>query len=122
MNRSPAAVAGLVICVLLGLLDLVGLAGMGMEDAPPLGIGLASGALGLVTVVAAIPAWRGSCLGLLLVIASRAVSVLLGVPVYFADEAPGWARVVVTVAIAASVAGIALLVTAWRQPRIGAYS
>ena len=117
MNRTPAVVIGLVICVLLGILDIVGVFGVGMEGAPPLGVVIAGAALGLITVTAAIPAWRGSRAGLLLVVASRAVSALLAVPVYFTDEAPNWAPVVVTIAIAASLAGIGLLLTALRQPR-----
>jgi hypothetical protein len=120
MNRTPAAVTGLVICVLLGILDIVGLFGAGMEEAPPLGIVLVSGALGLGTVAAALPAWRGSRSGLLVVVATRAVSILLGIPVYFTDEAPSWARVAVTIAIAASLLGIGLLTPTLRQPRVEA--
>ena len=117
MKHTPAAVTGLVICILLGVLDIVGVAGAGMEDAPPLGIVITGGVLGLITVAAAIPAWRGNRVGLLLVVASRAVSTLLGIPVYFMD-APNWARIGVTIAIAASLVGIGLLAPALRQPRM----
>jgi hypothetical protein len=119
MNRTPAAVTGFAICVLLGVLDIVSVFGAGMADAPPLGVVLTGGALGLITVAASVPAWRGSRTGLLVVVASRAASILLGVPVYFDDAAPNWARIVVTIAIAASLAGIALLTPALRRPRIG---
>ncbi|HXT45207.1 MAG TPA: hypothetical protein VN748_14020 [Pseudonocardiaceae bacterium] len=62
--------------------------------------------------------------GLLTVIVSRAVSALLGVPVFFAAEAlaaeaPDWARIATAIAIIATVIGIGLLVAARRQPAIG---
>ncbi|HEU0127392.1 MAG TPA: hypothetical protein VFQ48_02135 [Pseudonocardiaceae bacterium] len=119
MNRSPAAVTGLVICALLGLLDLIGLVGLGMDPGPPVGIVLGGAALGVITLAAAIPTWRGSRSGLLTVIASRAISALLGVPVFFADEAPDWARIATAIAIIATVIGIGFLAAARRQPAVG---
>jgi membrane associated rhomboid family serine protease len=119
MNRSPAAVTGLVICALLGVLDLIGLVGLGMDPGPPVGIVLGGAALGVITLAAAIPTWRGSRSGLLTVIASRAISALLGVPVFFADQAPEWARIATAIAIIATVIGIGLLAAARRQPAMG---
>src|SRR5689334_10147246 len=103
MNRSSAAVTGLIICALLGLLDLIGLAGLGMDPGPPVGIVLGGAALGVVTLGAVVPAWRGSRGGLFTIIASRAISALLSVPVFFVDEAPGWARIATAIAITATV-------------------
>jgi membrane associated rhomboid family serine protease len=119
MNRSPAAVTGLVICALLGVLDLIGLVGLGMDPGPPVGIVLGGAALGVITLAAAIPTWRGSRSGLLTVIASRVISALLGVPVFFADQAPEWARIATAIAIIATVIGIGLLAAARRQPAMG---
>ena len=119
MNRSPAAVTGLFICALLGVLDLIGLVGLGMDPGPPVGIVLGGAALGVITLAAAIPTWRGSRSGLLTVIASRAISALLGVPVFFADQAPEWARIATAIAIIATVIGIGLLAAARRQPAMG---
>jgi len=119
MNRSPAAITGLVICALLGLLDLVGLAGLGMDPGPPAGIVVGGAALGVITLVAAVPTWRGGRIGLLTVIASRAISALLGVPVFFVDEAPDWARIATAIAIVATVIGIGLLAAARRRPALG---
>jgi hypothetical protein len=119
MNRSPAAVTGLIICVLLGLLDLIGLVGLGMDPGPPVGIVLGGAALGVVTLGAVMPAWRGSRGGLLTIIGSRAISALLSVPVFFVDEAPGWARIATAIAITATVIGIGLLVAARHQPAMG---
>jgi hypothetical protein len=65
------------------------------------------------------PAWRGSRGGLLTIIGSRAISALLSVPVFFVDEAPGWARIATAIAITATVIGIGLLVAARHQPAMG---
>lgn len=120
MIRSRAEITGLVICALLGLLDLIGLAGLGMDPGPPVGIVLGGAALGLITLAAAVAAWRGGSRGgLLTVIASRAVSALLSVPVFFADEAPDWAQITTAIAIVATVIGIGLLAAARRQPALG---
>ncbi|MEV6866346.1 hypothetical protein AB0M44_35800 [Streptosporangium subroseum] len=119
MNRSPAAVTGLAICALLGVLDLVGLAGLGMDDGPPAAVVLGGGALGAITLAAVIATWRGSHGGLPTVIASRVIAALLGVPVFFTDQAPGWARIVVAIAIFATAVGIGLLAAARRRSTSG---
>jgi hypothetical protein len=117
LNRTPATGTGLIVCILLGALGLLGLVGAAdVEGAPPLGIVIAGGVLGLITVVAAILAWRGSRGGLLVVILSRVIDLPLGIPVYFTPDAPNWARVVVTIATAATLACIGLLSFALRRP------
>ncbi len=120
MNRTPATVTGLVLCALLGVLDLVGVFTTGVEGAPPAGIIFGAAALGLITVAAAIPAWRGSRAGLVVVVASRAVSILFGLPVYFTDGLPNWARLATTVVIAVSLVGIALLAPALPRSAVSA--
>lgn len=119
MIRSRAAITGLVICALLGLLDLIGLAGLGMDPRPPAGVVFGGATLGAITLAAAVATWRGSRGGLLTVITSRAVSALLGVPVFFADEAPEWAQITTAIVILATVIGIGLLAAARRQPALG---
>jgi hypothetical protein len=59
MKRSPAVAAGLVICTLLGVPDIVGMAALGTANAPPAPVLLAGGALGIITVAAVVPACRG---------------------------------------------------------------
>jgi hypothetical protein len=120
MNRTPAAVTGLVLCVLLGLLDLIGVFTAGVEGAPPSGIIFGAASLGLITVAAANKARRGSRAGLVVVVASRAASTLFGLPVYFTNDAPDWARVAVTVVIAVSLVSIALLPPALRRSQVSA--
>ncbi len=59
MKRSPAVAAGQVICTLLGVLDIAGMAALGTANAPPAPVLLAGGALGIITVAAVVPACRG---------------------------------------------------------------
>jgi hypothetical protein len=106
---------GLALSVLLGLLDIVGLVGLGADNGPPAAIAIGAAVLGVITIVAAAIARRRGALAT--VIISRGLSGLLGVPVYWADNAPGWAKVVVGVALALTVVAIALLVTGSRTPR-----
>jgi NAD-dependent oxidoreductase involved in siderophore biosynthesis len=86
-----------------------------MDDAQPLFVLVLGAALGVVTLAALRPALRQSRRGLFAVVGSRALSSLLGVPVYFAAEAPGWAEVATSVSIVFTVLGVALLVPALRQ-------
>jgi hypothetical protein len=108
MNRSPAGTAGLVICALLGMLELVGLAGINSADAPPAPVVLIGGALGAITLIGVFLAWQGKLPGVVIAVGSRLISAALAVPVFFTD-APSWARVVVAIALAATVAAVALL-------------
>ena len=95
MNRTPAVTTGLVICALLGALNVTaGLTGLTADGAPP--------------------AWRGSRGGLLLVVASRAAAALLAAPALFVDESDS-VRVVVAIAIAVTLVGIWLLVATLRR-------
>ncbi len=115
MNRSPAATAGLVICALLGGLQVIAsLAGLTMDSAPPLAIVITGGVLGLITLAAVAPAWRGSRGALLLVMASRAAAALLASPALFIDPSD-LVRVVVAIAIAVTLVGIWLLAATLRR-------
>jgi hypothetical protein len=50
MARSFRHSAGIAICALLALADVVGLAGTGMDDAPPVVVFVIAAALGVVTL------------------------------------------------------------------------
>ena len=113
MNRSFNHTAGVAICALLALVDVVGLISIGMDDAPPLIISVGTAVLGVVTLAALRPARR--YVRSVTVIASRGLSALGGLPVYFVSGAPGWAKVATTIAIALTVVGIALLMPALRR-------
>ncbi|MET0417651.1 MAG: hypothetical protein ABW022_16685 [Actinoplanes sp.] len=99
---------GLVICGLLGLLDIASVLGTG-EDAAPVFVIVVSLVLGLITVGALIPAWRGNRRGLLTVVVSRVVSALLGIGAFFDDAAPDWVRVMVVVAMVVTALAVVLV-------------
>jgi hypothetical protein len=115
MTRSPTLTVGLVICALLGAVDILGLAGLGADGAPPATIVIVSAVLGLVTLVGVGLAWRARRGGIVAVVASRLLSMLLGIPAFFLDDAPDWARVVVGIGIALTVVGVGLVLAARRQ-------
>jgi len=108
MNRTPAVTTGLVICTLLGLLELVGLVGINSDDAPPAAVVIVGGVLGVITLIGVFLAWQGKRVGVVTAVGSRVISALLAIPVFF-TEAPNWARVVVAIALACTVAAVVLL-------------
>jgi hypothetical protein len=115
MNRTPAVTTGLILCTLLGALQVTAsLAGLNMNGAPPVGILITGGALGLITLAAVVPAWRGSRPALLLVLASRAAAALLSAPALFIDPS-NLVRVVVATAIAVTLVGLWLIAAALRR-------
>jgi hypothetical protein len=85
-----------------------------MDSAPPLAIVITGGVLGLITLAAVAPAWRGGRGALLLVVASRAAAALLAAPALFIDPS-GWVRSAVAVAIAVTLVGIWLLAATLRR-------
>jgi hypothetical protein len=108
---------GLALSVVLGLLDIVGLAGLGADNGPPPAIAIGGAVLGVITIAAA--AWRRRRGALATVIVSRVLSGLLSLPVYWADNAPGWGKVVVGVVLAGTVVAIGVL-AAGRDTRVAA--
>jgi hypothetical protein len=91
MRRNTQWAVGTGISAVLAVLDVAGLAGLGVEGAPPPWLVLAGAVLGVVTLAAALPALRGSRRAGRVVIASRVLSAALGLPVFVVDGAPGWA-------------------------------
>jgi peptidoglycan/LPS O-acetylase OafA/YrhL len=108
---------GLALGVVLGLVDIAGLAGLGVDNGPPPALVIGSAVLGVITIAAvAVHRRRGA---IATVIATRVLSALLGLPVYWADNAPGWAKVAVGIALALTVVAVALL-TGGRGARVAA--
>lgn len=106
---------GLGLCALLAAIDVIGLAGIGMDDAPPAGLLVGSALLGVITLAAIRPAKAGRRGGMDAVAASRVLSALLGIPVYFAADAPTWAEVATSFMIALTAAALGLLYKARRH-------
>ncbi|MGZ4594594.1 MAG: hypothetical protein ACXV3C_12070 [Actinomycetes bacterium] len=118
MSRSFAHNAGVMTLALLGAADVAGLAGITQDGAPPPAVVVLGAALGAVTLVAALPRYHHTRGGLLVLIGSRALSALLGIPAYFATGAPDWAPVAVSVALVLTLLGILALLPDLRQPSL----
>ena len=113
-SRTAASAASLptapaAIFALLGLIDIALLGVVGSAVAPPLGVSIIIAGLGLVTLVALIPApVHGSQRALVTAVAARLISALLAAAAFFAG-APAWVMAVEAFVIAATVAALVLL-------------
>lgn len=109
LGNAPAA-----IFAVLGLID-VALAGViGSPDAPPLIVSLGVAALGLITLLALVPARRGSRGALVAIVATRVISAVLAVPAFFLD-APAWVMIVEGFVIAGTITALILVRQQGRQ-------
>jgi hypothetical protein len=73
----------------LGLIDVALVGAIGSADPPPLAVSLGVAALGLITLAALVPAYRGSRSALGTVVVVRVISALLAVPAFFLSAPPG---------------------------------
>jgi hypothetical protein len=87
----------------MGLLGVVG-----SSIAPPLGVSIAFAMLGLVTLVALVPARRGSRPGLVTAVIARVIAAVLACGV-FVPGAPAWAIVVEGFVIVATIVALVQL-------------
>jgi hypothetical protein len=118
-SRTAAGASSLsatptVIFALLGLIDIALLGVIGSAIAPPLAVSIIIAALGLVTLVALIPARHGSRRALVIAVAARVISALLAAAAFFAG-APAWIMAIEAIVIAATVTALVLL---RRPPRL----
>jgi hypothetical protein len=106
MKRST----GLTILVLLGVLDLFWLVSLALPIDTPVPVGILGAIFGIVTLAAARPAFQGSRPATMTVVISRIASALvLCLPAYFFSDTPAWTLVTVSIAIVATIVGIALV-------------
>ena len=115
MTRSRKMTAGLVLLAVLAALDIVGVAGAGMDGAPPLGVILVSALLGVITLVGVRMAWTGAPRGMTIAIVSRIPSAVLGLPVLFVVGTPAWAKLAVAASLVATFVALALVTTTRRR-------
>jgi hypothetical protein len=108
MNNTTNLKFGIAICAFLGIVDVAGLAGTGMDDAPPFAVIAIGAVVGLVTLAALRPALRQVPAGLWTVVVTRVISALSSLPPFFID-APTWVRVACAVAITLTVLGVGLV-------------
>jgi hypothetical protein len=107
---------GVVLAVLLALGDLALLPAGGGEF-PPAGIAIAAAVIAVVTLVAAVVAWRGDRVATLIVAATRVLSALSAVPAFFAPGVPAAAAAAAAGIVAVSAVCVALLLLGVRRAR-----
>lgn len=108
---------GVVLAIILGLLDVSSLASLGATPAPgeagPPDVVLVFGAvMGMITIVAAILAWkRRSRGGLRVAAATRLLSAAGSLPAFFVDGVPAGIVVLVTIGLVITLVTVGLLVS-----------
>jgi len=85
MTRSTKA--GLIVAGVLAVGDLLTPV-LSDGEHPPMSIALISLAIGVVTLIAAVPAWRGNRAAGWVVVASRLLSMLGALPAFFVADVP----------------------------------
>ncbi|WP_229075128.1 hypothetical protein [Actinoplanes sp. DH11] len=119
MQLTKLNKAGLVIALLLGLIDVTGpftLVPENSQDGPPFAILLIDCLLGLITVAAVVVAWRTGRRGAVRIAAgARIISVITALPAFFVDV-PAALQMVVAVAVALTIASVAMMLAPSRRP------
>jgi hypothetical protein len=102
------------LCGVMGLIDIGLIGAIWYDDPPPLVVSLGVGALGLITLLALVPARRGSRPGLAAVLTARSISALLAIPAFFLG-APVWAMILEAFVIVATIAVLVMVRQASQQ-------
>lgn len=111
---SPLSATAAALCGVMGLIDIGFTGVIGSKDAPPLVVSIVVAALGLITLLALVPARRGSRTGLAAVLTARSISALLAIPAFFLD-APVWVMALEAFVIAATIAVLVMVRQASHQ-------
>ncbi|WP_369244928.1 hypothetical protein [Streptomyces sp. R41] len=90
---------GLVLAILLGLSDVLSVLITDGEH-PPRGVAIATTVLGVVTLAAAVLAWRGNRTGFTITAVTRVISALSAVPALIVDDVTAGIRIVTAMSIA----------------------
>lgn len=100
--------AGLIV---FGLLSLADLAGPLLTDGehPPMSIALIGSAVGLISLVLVVLAWRGVRRAVVPLILLRLVSALAAVPAFFVDDVPAAAMFAAGIVVVLAAVGTALV-------------
>jgi hypothetical protein len=108
---------GLGLAALLGLADVASLGTLGQqmdpgEQGPPAGVTIFSAVLGVLTLVCVVIAWRsGSRAALRGVAGTRILSMILGLPAFFADGVPDALVAISAVAVVLTLICLALVLS-----------
>ncbi|HET6529932.1 MAG TPA: hypothetical protein VFH03_04850 [Actinoplanes sp.] len=107
---------GLVIAGLLALGDITTPFTSDGEH-PPMVVGIICAALGLITAVALVPAWRsGSRSAVTAIIVTRLLSAATALPAFFVDGVPGAAKAAAALGVTITVLSVGLTATRLRRP------
>lgn len=106
--------------VLLGVISLGDLAAPLLTDGqtPPMFIALIGSALGLLSLVLLVLAWRGRVAAAIGLVVLRLLSALTAVPAFLAPEVPVIPMVLAGVAITVTLVGVVLVFTGLRRPAL----
>jgi hypothetical protein len=117
LNMSGVYRAGLVV---LGALSLGDLAAPLLTDGqhPPMFIALIGSALGLVSLVLVVPAWRGRTSAAVALLVIRVLSALTAVPAFLTPGVPQVAMVLAGVFITLTLLGVVLVLAGVRRPSL----
>ena len=106
--------------VLLGVISLGDLAAPLLTDGqtPPMFIALIGSALGLVSLVLVVLAWRGRVAAAIGLVVLRLLSALTAVPAFLVPGVPAVPMVLAGVAITVTLVGVVLVFTGLRRPAL----
>jgi hypothetical protein len=109
--------AGLVICLIFGLGNIPSVLTPTPdgEEGPPMAILVIGSILGVVALVAAILAWRGSRLAMRIGAGAIIVMTLTGLPAFFVDV-PMFVKALVAASVVLTVVAVVLMFSGERRP------
>ena len=117
MDSSFRHKTGVGIMAFLGLVGVIGLAGLGQDVAPPAWIVILGAVTGAATLVAALPAYNRTAGGVWTMIGTQAVAAVTGLPAFWADDAPGWVVPAVVASWVVTALAVVLVAPALRAQR-----
>ena len=115
MNQSKMFTAGLVVLGLLSVGDVLAPI-LTDGETPPMFIALIAAALGVISLACIFGAKKGSHAALIALVVIRGLSALSAVPAFLVPDVPAGARAAAGIGIAATVAGVALVLGGRRVP------
>jgi hypothetical protein len=106
--------------VLLGVMSLGDLAAPLYTDGqhPPMSIALIESAIGLLSLVLVVLAWRGRVAAAIGLIVLRLLSALTAVPAFFVPGVPAVPMALAGTAITVTLVGVVLMFTGLRRPAL----
>jgi hypothetical protein len=119
MHTTTTVRIGLVLAALLGLGDVASIGALG-GDGPPAVVIFLGVALGVVTLAAIRPAWRGSRSSAIAIVVARVISALTAVPAFFVDDVPAGFVAAAAVSIVVTAATVVLVTPALTTRRLAA--